>query len=208
MIECLVDVFYYDFLLHKVLRLYANDAPNRALRPYIRMIAVLSKKFTREETRLDFQAVFKEVILRLYRVCRNRKAGTDIKYYKDAFKAFIRLGRYSNENTDPHIKVIRDIVFICYSSLYGPRKDDEFMRMIEQEAGAVDWEQLYLDSMLVSPFSSAIIKERLKAFKFDKPLLLNFVEQKAETIKRDRRSRKQRKVDAFGSSSGEKLDWE
>jgi hypothetical protein len=63
--DALVDIFYYDFLLSKVIELYHHRASIDCIIPYLKIATVMSKKFRDDKIPMDTQVYLKEIYVKI-----------------------------------------------------------------------------------------------------------------------------------------------
>lgn len=68
--ENLVDVFYYDYVLTKIIELYQRNSLPNCIIPYLRVATPLSKKFRDEKVKMDREIYLKEIYIKVVQILK------------------------------------------------------------------------------------------------------------------------------------------
>ena len=102
--DILVDVFYYDYILSKIISMYEENTPIENLVSYLKIATVLSRKFRIEKlSLLDKQL-----------------------YLKEAYVKILQALRVDSNETSETLSVLEKVID-CFSALsteYSPLDDD------------------------------------------------------------------------------------
>lgn len=73
--DTLVDLFYYDFILFKIIEMYHKQTRTSLILPYLKIATVLSAKFRKLQITMDSELYSKEICIKVIQLIAQCKQG-------------------------------------------------------------------------------------------------------------------------------------
>lgn len=205
--DTLVDIFYYDYILTKIIEMYHENVPLPTLVPYLKIATVMSKKFRDEKIPMDKQVYTKEVYVKVIQVIKYcisvsprdpKSQGKLIDCIKGVTHEFPEL------ETDEEFVVVRNVAFVLYLHLdaeeNGTANKNSYVEYINKTNEGLKKEQREQFVRLNGDLRETELLEYLQTISLGSPAMRKFalsikgdIDEKEQITKRD--------------SIGEKVNW-
>lgn len=205
--DSLVDLFYYDHILSRILLHYAEGGGGEGVVTYLRLATTLNSKFRNAQMKFDKELYLKEMCVKAIQFTRRSGGGTREAAKRLMQDLMLILCECPQSKADPQFEKIKGIVFACFAHFF--RSDEagepEHLAFIREERGTCDHAELSAAAGFAGGFSIEEMHRQLKTFKFMKPVMCKFVDEVCAGI--DKISKKKH-CDIRGDAPGEKVGWE
>lgn len=213
--EDLVDVFYYDYILSRIIELYEQAASISVLIPYLKIATVLSKKFRDDKISLDSQIYMKEAYVKIVQITKQHfmKPGMDVSTVLKAFECFqVIMEEFPDVEQEKGFENIKAVAVFIYgltkkgltlNECAEYQKYDEYINKI---TASLKEESRNMIKTLNEECSYEKVMEFLNEIKFQNPVLKRFAEFVKDDVDREQSIIGEKKI-TTGNSPGEKVKW-
>lgn len=209
--DILVDVYYYDYILKKIIEMYKSETSNASISHYLRIATEFSRRFRKERLMMDKEIYLKELYLKVIQtikaVEKKNTAEPKLDSSEDIFTAIsclnLSVNGFPSLAEDKDYQLLNAVVL----ALYKQRPVEEFtvksMAVDESIAGLGVEEKQMLEELL-RDFSYEKMIERMGVIQFGNPVMKKFVGFVQDSIDKENKEKK----NIVGSSSpGAKVSW-
>lgn len=200
--DTLVDVFYYDYILSKIVKMYETDTPIDSLVSYLKIATVLSRKFRIEKiSPLDTQLYLKEAYVKILQVLR-MESNDSCSTIEKVFDCFTTLSmEYGPLEDEKAFIKMKMVLLSIYEKRQGSNKENNetsktqrlLIRLEEDEKDGI--KQLIAENNIEN-----IIKYLKGTLKFDTPVMMKFTGFIKKEIEEERKI-------TTGDSPGTRIGW-
>lgn len=207
----LVDVFYYDYILYKIISLYLAKAPSDKIAVYCKLANIFNIECVDARMKLDPEVYFKIIFIKVVQLCS--KEDTSAKRHIHSIMAYLMhvLDVHRLSDLPQYGRLVR-IISICYTYHFSddPQADAGYLDFILKSNGTTCHRKMLATENLPENFNREALFDCCKTFKFGRPILLDFVHQIKRDIDRNmsEKNSKKPKVDVNTTSPGQKINWD
>lgn len=207
----LVDVFYYDYILYKIIALYLEGAPSHRIVVYCKLANILNIEYTDIGIRLDPEVYLKTIFIKVLQLCR--KEGSDAReHILGTMTYLMHLLDTEKLGDGPGQSKVVKMVSICYAHYFrdDPQANTSHLDFILRTNGTGCSRKMLSEEGLPEDFSAEAIFEHCRTLKFGRPVLFDFVQQVKTDIDQNILGGKGKKpkVDINRTSPGQKIRWD
>ncbi|KAI5168347.1 hypothetical protein PAEPH01_0060 [Pancytospora epiphaga] len=210
--ERLVDIFYYDYILCKIIDMYNKDKPAPELSFYCKIANTLQMEYANADVKLDSEIYVKTVLIKLLQL--SETPSDDHRPQINAIMLYLRFTMDENNfSITPLLKRLITVVSICYAYCF--TKDEGFnmdnVNFVVSHNGTFAYKALLNREDMGPEFSWNGIFDYCKTFKFGQPVLFKFVKEIKDEIdlnNTDDLATKKVKINPLTESPGQKLSWD
>lgn len=174
----LVDIFYYDYILCRIIDMYSKHTSSRELGLYCKLANTLHMEYADTEVELDSEIYAKTVLIKLLQLSSNPE--NDQRRQMNTIMLYLRF--VIDNNNFPMTPLLRRLITttsICYAFCFAG--DESFnadnARFIIAHNGAFDYRAMLEHEKLGPEFDWGAIFEHCKSFEFGRPVIFEFVSQ-------------------------------
>lgn len=202
--DTLIDVFYYDYILSKIIKMYEENAPIEMLVSYLKAATILSRKFRIEKiTPLDTQLCLKEAYVKILQLLRMGST-ENCSIIEKVFDCFTTLKTEYSLIENESAFVFMKVALLCiYEKRHGSSKENnETCELKAQKLmSELGGEHLMKINELTIDYSpEKVIKYIKSVLKFDNPVMTRFAGFIKKEIDNDRKI-------TTGNSPGTRIGW-
>lgn len=203
----LVDIFYYDFVLSKIIEIYkSNQAPSVVV-PYLRIATPLSKKFREQKKELDKEVYLKEGFIKVYQLLISLNHNKSILLENNIIGKSLEcldliLRDCPSLEAEKDYKTIRCVGYSVYLMKKNAKGNEESDK-IEKKLKSLSTEETKLIHERVNSFDCNDCIELLSTIKFRHSRLKTFV----SSIKKEIDENQFKKNITSNNSPGDKINW-
>ncbi|KAI4290778.1 hypothetical protein PAPHI01_0052 [Pancytospora philotis] len=209
--DVLVDVFYFDFVLSKIIQVYSGAGAKDELAAYCKIANVLHAKIVDMDIALDAEVYAKSITIRLLQL--GSKGGDHLG---SAMPGVLSYAMQVVEKYGVPISELLREVLLCVAACYVHyaaaelEARPEHRSFITQSLGVPDGQEILAQLKLAGPFELKSVLARCAALSYGEPVLYGFVSQTAANIENSENWGPARKytVDVNTSSPGKKVVWD
>ena len=136
--DALVDIFYYDFILSKIIEMYHENESIETIIPYLKLATVMSKKFRDDKITMDSQVYIKEIYVKIIQFIKHYvSVKNETKDHKSPNKLIECIQSAISElpelQEDANFLKLCSLAFAIYSKQ--EEKDTYLLQSIQKENG-------------------------------------------------------------------------
>lgn len=209
--ENLVDVFYYDYILTRIIELYHGDSPSSIIIPHLKVATPLSKKFREEKIKMDREIYLKEIyikvlqILKLYDRDFNLKPDTDeksaIRRTLDCMELILK--ETPSMGNDADFIMIRNVGYSLYVKK-GQNGSDQNIERFDLRMKQIEKTEYAKINEMAASFKWIEFVNLLSSVSFRNPVMKKFVSFIKDGI--DGRQQEKKGI-VTCNEPGDKIDW-